>query len=60
MSTTEHGSQCAGQAFASLLKGNDIQISVDGKGAGRDNVLVERLWGSVKCEEGYVHADDTV
>ena len=39
---------------------NGIQISMDGKGCWRDNVFVERLWKSIKYEEVYVHAYDTV
>ena len=35
-------------------------MSMDGKGAWRDNVFVERLWRSVKYEEGYLHACDMV
>ncbi len=37
---------------------HDIKISMDGKGAWRDNVFVERLWRSVKYEEVYLHAYD--
>jgi putative transposase len=37
-----------------------IQLSMDGKGAWRDNCFVERLWKSVKYEEGYLHAYDSV
>ena len=37
-----------------------MQISMDGKGAWRDNVFVERLWRSVKYEEVYLHAYDSV
>jgi putative transposase len=36
------------------------QVSMDGKGAWRDNVFVERLWRSVKYEEVYLHAYDSV
>ena len=57
---TEQGSQFTSQAFTGLLKDNGIQISMDGKGAWRDNVFVERLWRSVKYEEVYLHAYDTV
>src|SRR5256885_14409856 len=39
---------------------NGIAISMDGKGAWRDNVFVERLWRSVKYEEVYLRAYDTV
>lgn len=57
---TDQGSQFTSQAFTGLLKENGIQISMDGKGAWRDNVFVERLWRSVKYEEVYLHAYDTV
>jgi transposase InsO family protein len=43
-----------------LLKNNGIAISMDGKGCWRDNVFVERLWKSVKYEEVYLHAYDSV
>ncbi len=56
---TDQGSQFTSQAFTSLLKDNDIQISMDGQGAWRDNVFVERLWRSVKYEEVYLHAYDS-
>ncbi|WHZ20996.1 MAG: Mobile element protein [Nitrospira sp.] len=39
---------------------HDIQISMDGAGRWRDNVFVERLWRSLKYEEVYLHAYDTV
>jgi putative transposase len=57
---TDQGSQFTSQAFTGLLKDNGIRISMDGKGAWRDNVFVERLWRSVKYEEVYLHAYDTV
>jgi putative transposase len=43
-----------------LLKEHGIQISMDGKGCWRDNVFVERLWKSVKYEEVYLKAYDSV
>jgi len=57
---TDQGSQFTGTAFTSVLAGNGIAISMDGKGAWRDNVFVERLWRSVKYEEVYLHAYDSV
>jgi putative transposase len=47
-------------AFAGVLAGNDIAISMDRKGAWRDNAFVERLWRSVKYEEVYLRAYETV
>ena len=43
-----------------MLIKNEIAISMDGKGAWRDNVFVERLWRSVKYEEVYLRAYDSV
>jgi putative transposase len=57
---TDQGSQFPGSAFTGVLKAHDIKISMDGKGAWRDNVFVERLWKSVKYEEVYLRAYDSV
>jgi hypothetical protein len=57
---TDQGSQFTGSAFTSVLIKNGIAISMDGKGAWRDNVFVERLWRSVKYEEVYLRAYDSV
>lgn len=57
---TDQGSQFTSAAFTGLLTGNGVVISMDGKGAWRDNVFVERLWRSVKYEEVYLKAYDSV
>ena len=57
---SDQGSQFSGSAFTGVLIKNDIQISMDGKGAWRDNVFVERFWRSVKYEEVYLRAYDDV
>ena len=57
---TDQGSQFTGAAFTGLLADNGIAISMDGRGAWRDNVFVERLWRSVKYEEVYLRAYDSV
>jgi putative transposase len=57
---TDQGSQFTGVAFTSLLASHGIAISTDGKGAWRDNVFVERLWRSVKYEEVYLRAYESV
>jgi putative transposase len=57
---TDQGSQFTGAAFTGVLHRNDIAISMDGKGAWRDNVFVERLWRSIKYEEVYLRAYDSV
>jgi Integrase core domain len=49
-----------GGAFTGVLATNGITISMDGKGAWRDNVFVERLWRSVKYEEVYLWAYESV
>ena len=56
---TDQGSQFTGAAFTGVLTANGIAISMDGKGAWRDNVFVERLWRSVKYEEVYLKAYDS-
>ena len=57
---TDQGSQFTSAAFTGLLLDRGIAISMDGKGAWRDNVFVERIWRSVKYEEVYLHAYDSV
>ena len=57
---TDQGSQFTSMEFTKLLADNGIAISMDGKGAWRDNVFIERLWRSIKYEEVYLHAYDTV
>jgi putative transposase len=57
---TDQGSQFTGTAFTGVLIKNEIAISMDGKGAWRDNVFVERLWRSIKYEEVYLRAYDSV
>ncbi len=57
---TDQGSQFTSAAFTGLLQANAIAISMDGRGAWRDNVFVERLWRSVKYEEVYLRAYDNV
>jgi putative transposase len=57
---TDQGSQFTGSAFIDVLTEHQIQISMDGKGCWRDNVLVERLWRTIKYDEVYLHAYDSV
>jgi putative transposase len=57
---TDQGAQFTSAAFLDVLRAHGIQISMDGKGCWRDNVFVERLWRSVKYEEVYLRAYDTV
>jgi len=53
---TDQGSQFTSEAFTDVLKDHWVAISMDGKGRWVDNVLVERLWRSVKYEDVYLHA----
>ncbi len=53
---TDQGSQFTSTDFIKVLATNDIKISMDGKGAWRDNVFVERLWRTIKYEEVYLQA----
>ena len=57
---TDQGSQFTSAEFTSRLISNGIEISMDGKGAWRDNVFVERFWRAIKYEEVYLHAYDSV
>lgn len=57
---TDQGSQFTSLDFARVLLDAKVAISMDGKGAWRDNVFVERLWRSVKYEEVYLRAYDSV
>lgn len=57
---TDQGSQFTSGDFVGLMLANRIEISMDGKGSWRDNVFVERLWRSVKYEEVYLRAYDSV
>ena len=50
------GSQFSSTDFIKVLAGREIKISMDGKGAWRDNVFVERLWRTIKYEEAYLRA----
>jgi putative transposase len=53
---TDQGSQFTSIAFIKVRADGEIKISMDGKGAWRDNVFVERLWRTIKYEEVYLRA----
>ena len=57
---TDQGSQFTSMAFTSILLREKVAISIDGRGAWRHNVFVERLWRSVKYEEVYLRASSAV
>jgi putative transposase len=56
---TDQGSQFTSDAFTHVLKEAGVRISMDGKGRWRDNVMIERLWRSLKYESIYLHAYET-
>ena len=60
MFNTDQGSQFTSEAFTGLLLEQGMQISMDGKGRYQDNIFVERLWWSIKYEEVYLKAYQTV
>ena len=53
-------SQFTGEAFTGVLKKHDIRISMDGKGRALDNVMIERLWRTVKYDDIYVRCYETM
>ena len=57
---TDQGAQFTSLAFTEVLTKAGIAISMDGRGSWRDNVFVERLWRTVKYEEVYLRAYDSV
>jgi putative transposase len=57
---TDQGSQYTGASFTGVLKEQGIRISMDGKGRAMDNIIVERLWRTVKYEEVYLKDYATV
>ena len=57
---TDQGSQFTSLAFTGVLTKAKVAISMDGRGSWRDHVFVERLWRTIKYEEVYLRAYDTV
>jgi putative transposase len=57
---TDQGAQFTSEAFTARLKEEGIQIGMDGRGRWADNVFVERLWRSLKCEHVYLCAYESV
>src|ERR1017187_6080834 len=53
---SDQGSQFTSEALTEALKARGVAISMDGRGAWRDNIFVEGLWGSFKYQEAYLHA----
>ena len=57
---TDQGSQYTSASFTGVLKDHDIDISMDGKGRAMDNIMIERLWRSLKYEDIYLKDYETV
>ncbi len=57
---TDQGTQFTADAFTRVLKDHEVTISMDGKARWIDNVFVERLWRSVKYEDVYLRAYETL
>jgi len=57
---TDQGSQFTDEDFTSPLLAKGVRVSMDGRGRWVDNVFVERLWRSVKYEDIYLHAYETL
>jgi len=57
---SDQGCQFTSESFTGVLKAHGIKISMDGRGRWIDNVFIERLWRSLKYEEVYLNAYDTV
>ncbi len=57
---TDQGAQFTADDFTDVLKDHKIRISMDGRGRFLDNVFVERLWRSVKYEEVYLKAYESL
>jgi putative transposase len=57
---TDQGAQFTSDAFTDVLKASNVKISMDGKGRWVDNVIIERFWRSLKYEDVYLKAYDSV
>jgi putative transposase len=57
---TDQGSQFTSDAFVAAVAASGARLSMDGKGAWTDNIFIERFWRSLKYEEDYLRAYDTV
>ena len=57
---TDQGSQFTAQSFVELVQGHGVKLSMDGRGAWRDNVFVERIWRSIKYERVYLRGYESV
>ncbi|NHN34974.1 transposase family protein [Paenibacillus sp. S3N08] len=52
---SDQGSHFTSPKYIDLLKGQEVRISMDGKGRAKDNIVIERFWRSLKYNEIYLH-----
>ena len=57
---TDQGSQFTAESFVNAVRDRGCRISMDGRGAWRDNIFIERFWRTIKYDEVYLHAYDSV
>ena len=57
---TDQGSQFTSDDFTEILQERGVSISMDGKGRWMDNVFIERLWWSVKYQDVYLKAYESI
>ncbi len=57
---TDQGSQFTSEDFTGVLKSHGVKISMDGKGRALDNVMIERLWRTVKYDDIYIRGYETM
>ncbi len=57
---SDQGSQFTANNFLSILENSNIKISMDGRGRCLDNIMIERFWRSLKCENIYIMLYETV
>jgi putative transposase len=57
---TDQGSQFTSEAFTGILTAHGVAVSMDGRDAWTDNVFIERLWRSVKYDEVYLKAYESI
>ncbi|MEO1714176.1 MAG: integrase core domain-containing protein, partial [Bacteroidota bacterium] len=55
---SDQGAQFTCQAYVELLKAENIQISMDGKGRAIDNIFIERFWRTIKYQHIYLNPAD--
>ena len=60
ISNSDQGSQYTSESYTKVLENAQVRISMDGKGRAFDNIMIERLWRTVKYEHVYLHEAETV